>query len=224
MRLSAITDSILEEAVRAQESDEFDTHDVIFWISRNRPRPYVQDLYLGLQDEGDPFVNLHTAIGRRLAALPNLLQRQRQKRTSPNVRGEETKCEVWRRVSAPPAGEGLSPELDALREALVAAARGRRFVSYTEAARVLGLRGTKPWRSPRLFQALDEISTFEHKHRRPLLSAVVVRGVDKRPGDGFFKMAKRNGVQKPGQDDEAFFVTELKQAWDHWEKHGMGAG
>ncbi len=96
MRLSAITDEILAEAVQAQDRDEFDTHDVIFWISRNRPRPYAQDLYLALQNRGDPFVRLHTAIGRRLAQLSDLVEQQHRKRTSLNVRGLEDLCEVWR--------------------------------------------------------------------------------------------------------------------------------
>jgi hypothetical protein len=216
MRLTAITDAILKEAVRAQPTDEFDSHDVIFWISRNHPRPYAQDLYLGLQDENDPFVSLHTAIGRRLAALVDIVRQQHRKRRSPNVRGEVDECEVWRRMVAPPAGEGLSPEVQALREVLLAAARERRFVSYTEAAATLGLRGAKPWRSPRLFAALDEISTFEHREGRPLLSAVVVSSVGKRPGGGFFKMAKRNGVQGSDEDNKIFFIAERDRVWDYW--------
>ena len=216
MRLRAITDDMLEEAVRAQEADDFDSHDLIFWISRNRPRPYVQDLYGALEDEGDPFVNLHTAIGRRLAALTHLVEQQQEKRTSLNMRGEETPCERWRRVTTQPADEGLSDQLRSLRQTLMEAARARQRVSYTEAARVLGMEGAKPWRSPKFFEALDAISTFEHRHGRPLLSAVVVHGTDKKAGGGFFKMAKRNGVQRPDEDNETFFVAELGRAHDYW--------
>ena len=97
MHLNEITDALLEQAVRFQE-DEFDSHDVIFWLARNRPREYAADLHESLADEGDPFVNLHTAIGRRLADLGDIVQQQHRKRVSMNVRGEETPCEVWRRV------------------------------------------------------------------------------------------------------------------------------
>ena len=41
MRLQQIGNAILEEAVAAQPADEFDTHDIIFWIARRRPRLYV---------------------------------------------------------------------------------------------------------------------------------------------------------------------------------------
>ena len=97
MLLNQVTDAILEEAVRSQQSDEFDSHDVIFWISRSRPRQYVEDLHTALEDAGDPFVNLHAAIARRLAALPLLVRQQHAKRVSTNVRGEDTECELWRR-------------------------------------------------------------------------------------------------------------------------------
>ena len=214
MRLTAITGEVLEEAVRAQEAEEFDSHAVIFWIARNRPRPYVQDLYLALQDDGDPFVNLHTAIGRRLDRMPSI--RGRGKRSSPNVRGEVTSCEVWERVTEPRSSQGLPQDLQRLREALVATARERGFVSYTEAAEILGIQGSRPWRSPRLFQALDAISTFEHRNGRPLLSAVVVHGTDKKPGGGFFKMAKSNGVQGPDESNDTFFRAELERVRDYW--------
>ena len=214
MRLSAITDSILEEGIRAQPVDDFDTHDIIFWISRNCPRPYVQDLYLALQDEGDPFINLHTAIGRRLDRMPPI--RGRGKHSSPNVRGEVTSCEVWERVTEPRSSQGLPQGLQTLREALVAAARERGFVSYTEAAEILGIQGSRPWRSPRLFQALDAVSTFEHRNGRPLLSAVVVHGTDKKPGGGFFKMAKSNGVQGPDESNDTFFRAERERVRDYW--------
>lgn len=219
MRLSAITDAILDEAVRAQPSGEFDTHDVIFWISRTHPRPYVQDLYLALQDESDPFVSLHTAIGIRLAGLTAVLEQQHIKGRSPNVRGETTECEVWRRVCPPLSAQSLSPELRALRQLLVTAAGKRRFVTYTEAARILGLQGTKPWRSLRLFVALDEISTVEHRQGRPLLSAVVVSSTSQRPGGGFFKMAKQNGVQGPDEVNKTFFAAELNRVRDYWAGH-----
>jgi len=221
VRLQAITDEILERAVREQTSDEFDTHDVIFWIAQNRPDPYARDLYLALQDKGDPFVNLHAAIGMRLAGLTAMVEQQHIKGRSPNVRGETTECEVWRRVNASLSGEGLPQELEALRGVLVTAAKGRRFVSYTEAAAALGLRGAKPWRSPSLFAALDAISTFEHQHGRPLLSAVVVSSVSKRPGGGFYTMAKRNGVQGRDDDDKAFFDAELSRVRDYWHRHGQ---
>lgn len=99
MRLHHISDAILEQAVWVQLNDEFDSHDVIFWISRNQPREYASDLHVALQDEGDPFISLHTAIGRQLASLPHLLQKHNGKVTSLNVRGEQSECQLWHRVA-----------------------------------------------------------------------------------------------------------------------------
>lgn len=221
MRLQQITDAILEEAVRAQATDEFDSHDVIFWISRNRPREYVTDLHAALGDAGDPFVNLHTAVGRRLAALPNLLRQQHRKRRSMNVRGEETECEIWQRV-AQQAADSLSDGLEGLRQTLIDIARRRDVIHYRPVADILGIVTDRLDHCPELNDALDNISTYEHDHGRPLLSVVVVRQdpEDQRPGAGFFKMAKRNGVQLPGQDNETFFAVELQRAYDCWQEAG----
>jgi len=227
VRLTAITDAILEEAVRAQPTDEFDTHDVIFWISRNQPRPYAQDLYLGLQDDNDPFVSLHTAIGRRLAALGGIVRQQHRKRRSPNVRGGVDACEVWQRVAQRDRG-ALAPRLAPLREMLIDVARRGDIIHYRPVADLLGIQAERLDHCTELAQALDDISTYEHENDRPLLSAVVVRkpgeDVDMRPGDGFFKMAKRNGVQKPDEDDEAFFAAQLRRAHDYWKSHAPPSG
>jgi hypothetical protein len=98
MHLNEVTDALLEEAIRFQ-TDEFDTHDVIFWLVRNCPWEYAADLHKSLEDDGDPFDRLHTAISHRLVTLKNVVQQQHRKRVSLNVRGRETACEVWRRVS-----------------------------------------------------------------------------------------------------------------------------
>jgi len=97
MHLNEITDALLEQAVRSQ-ADEFDTHNVIFWLARNQPREYAADLYRSLENDGDPFDRLHNAVGRRLAELGDIVQQQHRKRVSLNVRGRDTPCEVWRRV------------------------------------------------------------------------------------------------------------------------------
>jgi hypothetical protein len=66
---------------------------------------------------------------------------------------------------------------------------------------------------------LGEISEAEHKARRPMLSAVVVRSGDGTPGQGFFWLAKDLGIYDGG-DEEAFFAEELKKVHDYWASHG----
>jgi hypothetical protein len=99
------------------------------------------------------------------------------------------------------------------------------IVHYRPVADLLGIEAERLDHCAELAQALDDISTFEHENGRPLLSVVVVHKADDqretvmRPGDGFFKMAKRNGVQAPDMDDETFFIAELKRAYDYWATH-----
>ena len=97
MQLHEISDPVLADAVRSQETDEFDTHGVIFWICGYRAREYAADLHAALDDQGDPFSRLHTAIGWRLARLPDLVEKQGRRRSSLNVRGKKSRCAVWRR-------------------------------------------------------------------------------------------------------------------------------
>jgi len=70
-------------------------------------------------------------------------------------------------------------------------------------------------------QILDEISAHEHSLGRPLLSAVVVHapgeGSGGLPGSGFFKLARRLGVQR-GQDNVTFFARELIRVHDAWRE------
>jgi len=216
MRLQHISDAILGQAVAAQPAGEFDSHDVIFWVSRNRPREYAADLNAALADDGDPFVNLHTAIGRRLASLPQLAQ-QHRKRVSMNVRGEQTECEVWRRVVQPAPAAGLPPALATVRQRLTEIARRGDVTTYRPVADLLGVPdGVRLDHCRELIQALDDISSHEHGHGRPLLSVVVIGQETNRPGNGFFTMARRNGALAAGQDEDSFFRDELQRAHDYW--------
>ena len=120
----------------------------------------------------------------------------------------------------------LPPRLEEVRRVLVNTARRQDVIHYGPVADMLGIVAVRLDHCPELSGALDEISTFEHEHGRPLLSVVVVHKAEgqhevaMQPGAGFFKMARRNGVQPPDMDDEAFFIAELKRAHDYWAAHG----
>ena len=90
------------------------------------------------------------------------------------------------------------------------------FVHYDEVADILGLNADRLDHSPEMNQALYEISTHEHEGGRPLLTAVVVRREDLMPGAGFFRMAKHLGKQEPNEDDDAFFIAELRRVREYW--------
>ena len=119
---------------------------------------------------------------------------------------------------------------DKLRDRLIqAASQEDAFVHYDEVAEILGLSSERLDHSTVMSQELDAISTFEHQHGRPLLTAVVVHKEDLCPGSGFFKMAKRNKKQRPDEDDDAFFIAELRHVRQHWRtgnpvREGSGGG
>ena len=71
---------------------------------------------------------------------------------------------------------------------------------------------------------LAEISTQEHNHGRPLLSAVVVlqeTNIEKtRPGNNFFTLAQNLGLYSGHGEfaDRAFFSKELRKVHAAWKE------
>jgi hypothetical protein len=105
---------------------------------------------------------------------------------------------------------------------LLEVARPGKTVPYSEVAQIVELdMGTADHRA-QMATLLDEISSFEHEHGRPLLSAVVVHGQGGEaagtPGGGFFKLAARLKAQK-ASDNVTFFAKELGRVHDYWKAH-----
>lgn len=89
-------------------------------------------------------------------------------------------------------------------------------ITYRDLAEQAGL----PTRGRRLGQVLapllEAVSLFEWRHRRPLISAVVVLGDAGIPSDGFFNLARRVGAQPEAADDRAFwnqYIAEVRRCW-----------
>lgn len=93
-----ITDDIIRQAIGLQETDVFDTHDVIQTIMQIAPQEYAEQLHQ-YGDNPDPFVVLHPQIARRMAGLEDVVRPSGEKVQSRNVRGPTTPCERWQRVS-----------------------------------------------------------------------------------------------------------------------------
>ncbi len=93
-----------------------------------------------------------------------------------------------------------------LRQRLIQVARREATITYGELC---------PSAPQSLWRPLDQINWVEHGEGRPLLTAVVVSKDRRRPGKGFFKMAKKMGRFK-GNDREAFWREELQAVWDYW--------
>jgi len=101
---------------------------------------------------------------------------------------------------------------------LIEVARKHKIVNYREIAQIMVIPQSGNYMSRETGQILGEISQFEHKHKRPLLSAVVVRldlGV---PGKGFFDLSNHLGRFKGGsrQDKKKFWEQELQTVYATW--------
>ena len=88
---------ILIQAVNAQDSNRFDTHDVIQIVMRDNPQDYVRELYHHI-DSSDPFKTVHGAIGRELAQMQGVVRQLYRKAGTMNVRGNISPAEEWERI------------------------------------------------------------------------------------------------------------------------------
>lgn len=68
-------------------------------------------------------------------------------------------------------------------------------------------------------QILGEISAFEHRQGRPLISALVISKGDKYQGDGFFKLCEELGFGswKKLKADIAFEIEHMNACYDFWK-------
>lgn len=101
-----ITDYVLRIAVADIADSRFDSHDLYRAIMRVAPRAYARELYRCVDDD-DPINRLHREVAQRLAMpeLSGLCRQRHEKRTSLNIRGQRTLCEVWDKVcTAVPLG------------------------------------------------------------------------------------------------------------------------
>lgn len=65
---------------------------------------------------------------------------------------------------------------------------------------------------------LEEISKFEYKNKRTLLSALVIRAGDKYEGDGFYKLGEQLGFGKweKLKKEGIFEVEHIRNSIDYW--------
>jgi hypothetical protein len=68
-----------------------------------------------------------------------------------------------------------------------------------------------------LASLLGDVSIDENKEGRAMLSSIVVKKQgDMEPGDGFFQLAE--GLGKDLSDKTKFWLTEVKNSFDNWQK------
>lgn len=100
---------------------------------------------------------------------------------------------------------------------LEAAAREKRFVTYSDLAAAIQLSLTDAEGLNKMNVLLEEIAEHELAAGRPLLVAIIVSESNNMPGSGLFSYAKRKGLMKAkDKDNLTFFVTEAKKVHEYW--------
>ena len=108
---------------------------------------------------------------------------------------------------------GLLEDPAAVRAALVAAARGGRVLTYSEALAALGFRFSRP-KMRRLCRTLGEVDAAGRARGEPELAVLVVRASDGMPGDGWWAGLEGARCGGPGA---AELVRERQAAvFAHW--------
>jgi len=103
------------------------------------------------------------------------------------------------------------------RDILVARARARGFITYSDLAAQLTTISFA-YDDERFFALLGTLASDEESGRRGLLSVLVIHKYgDMQPGKGFYRLAKYWGRKIP--DPTTFWVEEFKRVWDYWQKH-----
>lgn len=108
-----------------------------------------------------------------------------------------------------------------VRRKLIELARIDKTITYQELSDVcqLGLRMSEsPYDRAEIGTILGEISTFEHKNNRPMLSSLVLTKGSNYEGDGFYKLAEELGFG-PWRRLRAdlFEIEQMKKCFDFWQ-------
>ncbi len=117
--------------------------------------------------------------------------------------------------------EALSREKSYMRvyALLISAAEERKTATYGDVAAIMGLPSSGQYMSRETGRMLAAITHREHVCERPMLSAVVVSSVDKRPGEGFYKLVRKYGrLETPATRDaeREFWKAELERVYEEW--------
>lgn len=102
-------------------------------------------------------------------------------------------------------------------ERLVQAARAGQFVHYGELAKMLGIDTNNPHFAAQVGAVLGRISEDEIAAGRPMLSSIVVSKDTKLPGRGFFNLGEQLRQTRPGEDEIAFAVRQIRQTHAYWK-------
>ena len=102
------------------------------------------------------------------------------------------------------------------RQAMIAVARRKSVIAYSDLVRKITSCLLEP-NGACLAHMLGEISSEEDEEGRGLLTVVVVHKTgDRKPGPGFFRLARSRGQHIV--DEERFWIEELRNVYDTWSR------
>ena len=94
----------------------------------------------------------------------------------------------------------------------------QRDMHYSDFAAVLSTIQLSAPRFTNLPRLLEAVSRLEHENGRPMLSVLVVRQQDERPGEGFYGLAR--DLDWCVDDEEQFFANEHRRVTEYWKRQG----
>lgn len=100
---------------------------------------------------------------------------------------------------------------------LIHSAEYRGVTTYQDIAVIMGLPLKGSYMGAEVGHILGEISEDEVKVGRPMLSTVAV-GVNRKPGSGFFSLAKELGRLSEGDDPNVFWEKGKDVAYETWRR------
>ena len=99
-----------------------------------------------------------------------------------------------------------------IRAKLIKVAKDKKLISYGELGSEFGIQAIN------VGKLVGEISLFESRHCRPLLSAVVINGTTKVSGPGFWKRPSYLVAYRKGIGKLDFWKDEMNKVYDYWER------
>lgn len=107
---------------------------------------------------------------------------------------------------------------------LVEIAKKESFITYQNLSNQcnLGLDMSDIDHRNELAHLLGDISLYEVKNNRPMLSVIVFREDINQPGNGFFEWASTLNLYNGSSSDvqkEKFFISELTKCYNYWKNH-----
>jgi len=98
-------------------------------------------------------------------------------------------------------------------------AKRQETITYSQIAMDCGFSYSSVEERKQFHELLGEISKFEVKNLRPMLSILVHHkgDIERTPGKGFFDLANELNQRKRGETDKQMQYRIIKECWNFWK-------